>query len=224
MLLRFNKDQKYMVFDFESCHLNLVPGMGNLPWQCSFIICTKDKILEEYDLFPYWQNLNISKSAAAITRFTYENYALESTRCHRKYFKASGDTTSPKKALDLFERYLFDDSLLLVGHNILNFDIYIHNIWRHELNLKTNYNYINRCLDTNCLEKAITLQEKPDLNDLVSWQYRFTTFRKKNIKTSLGFLCKKYNIEVDDNLTHDGLYDVRLNYNLLKKQLLEIDL
>lgn len=223
MLLRFNKEQKYLLFDVETSHLNLIPSMGNLPWQCSFIVCTKDKILEEFDLFPYWENLKISKGAAAITRFTYENYALESTRCHRKYFKGES-TTPPRKALDLFERYLYDESIIPCGHNILGFDVYVHNVWRHELNLPTDYSYIPRCLDTNCIEKAILLQEKPNHDDLISWQWRFTTFRKRTMKTSLGFLCKKYGINVDEKLQHDSLYDIKLNYELLKKQLLEIDL
>ena len=45
-LLRYNNKQKYLIFDFETSNLNLV-SPSNRPWQLSFIIATKDKILEK---------------------------------------------------------------------------------------------------------------------------------------------------------------------------------
>ena len=42
-LLRFNKAQKYMIFDFETCSLNL-GSLENKPWQLAFLIIENDKI------------------------------------------------------------------------------------------------------------------------------------------------------------------------------------
>ena len=41
-LLRFKKDQKYLVFDYETCNLNL-GHLENKPWQIGFIICKGSK-------------------------------------------------------------------------------------------------------------------------------------------------------------------------------------
>ena len=47
-LLRFKKNQKYMVFDFETCNLNLV-SEENKPWQLAFLIYEGDKLIESND-------------------------------------------------------------------------------------------------------------------------------------------------------------------------------
>ena len=47
-LLRFKKDQKYLVFDYETCNLNL--GLdSNKPWQLGFLTCKGNRILEKFD-------------------------------------------------------------------------------------------------------------------------------------------------------------------------------
>ena len=47
-LIRFKKDQKFLVFDYETCNLNL-GSFNNKPWQIGYIICDKNKILERYN-------------------------------------------------------------------------------------------------------------------------------------------------------------------------------
>ena len=37
-LLRFKKNKKYIVFDYETCGLNLA-SLDNKPWQLAFLIC-----------------------------------------------------------------------------------------------------------------------------------------------------------------------------------------
>ena len=57
-LLRFRKDQKYLIFDYETCNLNLVAG-DNKPWQLAFIVAQGDKVLEKQDYWLKWDDLNV---------------------------------------------------------------------------------------------------------------------------------------------------------------------
>ena len=49
-LLRFKKSQKYIIFDYETCHLNL-GSEENKPWQLSFIMADLNKIYEKKDYY-----------------------------------------------------------------------------------------------------------------------------------------------------------------------------
>jgi len=44
-MLRFNKEQKYICFDFETCHLNLLDD-SNKPWQLSYLIAKGSNIIK----------------------------------------------------------------------------------------------------------------------------------------------------------------------------------
>ena len=130
-LLRFNKDQKYIVFDFETCNLNLA-SLDNKPWQLAFIVAQGNKILEKHDYYIAWDDLKISAEAAKITGFS-----------RSKYDKQKKD---PKEVLSHFEKYLYDEDYINLGHNIFGFDIYIHNIFRKNLGIPSDYSYINLSL------------------------------------------------------------------------------
>ena len=43
-LLRFNKNQNYLFFDFETCSLNL-GSLDNKPWQLGYMVINKGKIV-----------------------------------------------------------------------------------------------------------------------------------------------------------------------------------
>ena len=51
-LLRFKKDLKFVIFDFETCNLNLL--QDNDPWQLSFSVNEGSRVTDEDDLFPWW--------------------------------------------------------------------------------------------------------------------------------------------------------------------------
>ena len=72
-LLRFNKSQKYLIFDFETCNLNLASSR-NKPWQLAFLICNGNNILESKDFYIKWDDLQVSKDAAKITGFKRAKY------------------------------------------------------------------------------------------------------------------------------------------------------
>ena len=209
-LLRFNKRQKFIIFDYETCNLNLA-SEENKPWQLSFIIEDQNKILQEYDYFIKWDDLNISKDAAKITGFS-----------RSKYDKLA---VCPQKVLDHFESFLYNKDYIPVGHNVLGFDVYIHNIHRKLLKKNADYSYINKIIDTNCLAKGIAKNLTKPLNKgLTSWQYSLNHLVERGLRTSLQMCAKKYKIDFDPSKLHDALYDININYEVFKKQLWEVEI
>ena len=209
-MLRFKKDQKYICFDFETCHLNLLDS-DNKPWQLSYLIAKGNNIIEEVDNYLYWPDLKMSKEAAQITNFNYNTYKSKAV--------------DPEKPLAKFESYLFDKDYIIVGQNLLGFDIYIHNIYRRLLNKKTDYSYVSRIIDTNCIAKAIKKQLQPPKDiDLILWQFKLNSFYEKGMRTSIKTQLKEYKIDFDENMLHNSLYDVNMNFEIFKKQIWQIEI
>jgi DNA polymerase III epsilon subunit-like protein len=209
-LLRFKKNQKYLIFDYETCNLNL-NHYSNKPWQLGFIIAKGSKVINKYDFYLSWDDLKMSKEAERITQFSKS-----------KYDKLKQDS---KKCLNEFEKYLYDEEYLIVGHNILGFDVYMHNIHRALLGLKSDYSYINRILDTNCLARGIKNDIAFSKNDsIISYQYKLHHLRTRGIKTNLKQLCKDYSLEFDDKKLHEALYDVEKTFEVLNKILWQLEI
>lgn len=209
-MLRFNKDQKYICFDFETCHLNLLDD-SNKPWQLSYIIAKGSHIQKEVDNYIFWPDLNISEGAKLVTHFD-----------ERKYHSLAAD---PKDILSTFEDYLYDPDYLIIGQNLLGFDVYIHNIYRRLLGKKPDFSFVKRIIDTNCIAKAI----KKDLKiqkevDFTCWQYKLNDFREKGLKTSIKAQLKDYKIDFDENMLHNSLYDVQMNFKIFQKQIWQIEI
>ena len=72
-MLRYNKKQKYICFDFETCSLNLTSS-DNKPWQLSYIIAEGNKIIKEQDCYIHWPDLKLSPEARKITKFNDAKY------------------------------------------------------------------------------------------------------------------------------------------------------
>ena len=209
-LLRFNFDQDYCFFDKETENLNLVNG--NRPWQLAYLTAKGQKITGKFDKYLRWPDINVSPEAAKITGFKKE-----------KYLDLAED---PKKVLKEFDEFILDNKYYVCGHNILGFDVYMYNVIRKELGLPTNYSFIDRCIDTNCLAKAIKFEVRyeKDVIDFISWQYKLTEYRKRGVKTNLQQLCKEYDIDFDPSFLHNALYDIEKNFEVFWKQLWEIEI
>lgn len=209
-MLRFNKDQKYICFDFETCHLNLLDN-SNKPWQLSYLIAKGNNIIKEVDNYIYWPDLKLSEDAKFVTHFD-----------ERKYHSLAAD---PKDILFSFEEYIYDNDYLIIGQNLLGFDVYIHNIYRKLLGFNTNFSYVDRIIDTNCIAKAIKKNLKPQRDcDFTFWQYRLNDFREKGLKTSIKTQLKEYKIDFDENMLHNSMYDVQMNFKIFQKQLWQIEI
>ena len=209
-MLRFNKEQKYICFDFETCHLNLLDS-NNKPWQLSYLIAKGSQINKEVDNYVYWPDLKLSKGAQEVTHFD-----------ERKYHSLASD---PKDVLLAFEEYLYDEDYLIIGQNLLGFDVYIHNIYRKLLGKKTDFSYTKRIIDTNCIAKAIKKNLTPPKgNDFITWQYKLNDYREKGLKTSIKAQLKDYKIDFDENMLHNSMYDVKMNFKIFQKQIWQIDI
>lgn len=208
-LLRYNKNQKFLLFDFETMHLNL--ATGNFPWQCAFLIATQYQILEQHNIYINWgKKLKVSRDAARITGFNPELVKREGL--------------DPLEAYKKFRTYLDNPQLIVVGHNILSFDTYVERIWAQEVGESHSWDYLNRAIDTNCLAKAIKKNIKPDMENFLAWQYRLTSLIESGLKTSLSTLTKEYNIETNAKDFHKGDKDIIYNLEIFKKQIREIEI
>ena len=84
-LLRFRKNQKYIVYDFETEGLNL---RYSKPWQLGFIIAEGKKVKESYDLYIDFEDLNISDDARRLTGFSdtvYNETLLEKFKKYKQF-------------------------------------------------------------------------------------------------------------------------------------------
>lgn len=209
-LLRFNKKQKYLIFDFETCNLNLA-SPDNKPWQLAFIIAEGSKIVDKFDYYIHWDDLNISKDAEKITGFSWSTYKKRATNA--------------QKVLDHFEEFLYNEDYINLGHNIFGFDIYIHNIFRRLLNKSTDYSYLSRSIDTLSIAKAIEKEIPYDKSsDRSIFQLKLNSFRERGMSLNLAACCKKYEIPFDPSKLHDALYDITKNFEFFNKMLWKIEI
>lgn len=209
-LLRFNKEQKYLIWDVESCNLNL-GWAENKAWQLGFVVAQNNKILEEHDFFIKWTPLPIGEGAARVTRFDKNLYESKAQ--------------DPLKVLQFFEKYLYDPQYRIIFHNGLRFDVFLHNIFRRNLGLDSDYSYISRAIDTNAIARAVKMNIKYNKNeDFIAFQYKMLSFKKKGLKTNLTALGNEYKIPFDYESLHLASSDVILNGLIFQKLIWQIEI
>ena len=209
-LLRFKPHQKFVVFDCETCNLNLL-DVKNVPWQWAWRVCTLKEVISEHNYFVQWPEIPISKEAALITGF-YQRRIDEQGK-------------PPAQVLEELEKYIYDPQYLLIAHNALNFDVYLHQIHRKLMGKRVNYDYLPRLLDTNALARAWRLNSQPrEGEDLLAYQYKFANLYVKGLKTSLKVLAPEFNIEYDAKSAHDALYDVEVLHKIWQQLVYKIEI
>ncbi len=205
-LLRFKYRQKYVVFDTETEGLNLVKTR---PWQISWIVVEGNKIISRHNHLLRWENLQVSEGAARITGFSIEEYERRA-ECPKKIFKE-------------FAKVLYDEEYLIIGQNVLGFDVFMINVWRKLLGLPSDYSYIKRIIDTRALATGIFKNILPNHDNLLAWQYRMLNIRERGLKTSQSVLLKHYGIPHDPAKLHDALYDNEMCFQVFLKQIYDIE-
>lgn len=206
-LLRFNKTAKFCIFDFETEGLNL---FSSRPWQFSCVVGTQNEILREHNLFIKWPDLNMSKDAAIITRFNQQ--------------QVNSLGKDPKEVLTIINQE-FESADWIGGHNILGYDIHLYRRYCERMGVKP-IEIERKLIDTMACGKGIKLEipYKPG-EDFLIYQIRLVNeiVAKKGFATLLTF-AKKYDIKLDETKLHDALYDVRVNFEVLKRMLWEIEI
>ena len=207
-LLRFKFNQKYIIFDTETEGLNLV---SSKPWQIAWIEAVGKKVIDKQNRFIYWDDLNVSNDAAKITGFNKSTY-----------LKKAED---PKKVWGEFSKKLYDPEYIIVGQNILGYDIYILNVLARLIGEKINFDFIRRCIDTSALEKAIVKENKSiSIDERTSLMIKYLNYRERGLKTNQKHQLQKYEIDFNENLLHDALYDIEKNYEIVLKQIQQIEI
>lgn len=199
-LKRYQPDRRYWVGDFETTGLNL---FDSKPWQVAWLVADAKNVYEREEHYIWWEGLQVSAQAAAITRF---NYAVYKDRAE-----------DPHKVLARLEERLYDTSLDVVGQNFF-YDGYIHNTLRRLCGKQPDYSWMTRMYDTNCLSKAYRKGWQPDNDNFLAWQFKMTSIHER-LKTKLQTMCEEFGIPFDPYRAHEALYDVdmtRLLYEALK--------
>lgn len=205
-LLRFQKNQKYLILDTETEGLNLVKSR---PWQCAWILAEGRNVIDKQDRYIKWDEINVSEGAAKITGFSYDEYERRAE--------------NPAKVWKDLAKYLFDPEYIIIGQNILGFDVYMLNVWLKGMNQKSDYSYLPRVIDTKSLSTAIFKNILPDKNNFLSWQYKLLNHKEKGLKTSQARMLKHYNIPHDPKKLHDALYDIEMTFQIFLKQIYDIE-
>lgn len=210
-LLRFNDNQLYLIMDLETCNTNLC--MDNWPWQLGFIVTNGKEILEKHNYYIFWENIQnkIGAGAKKHTKFDYNKYI--------------SNARPQNEVLDIFEKYLYNDEYIRLGHNIFNFDIFIHNFWRKVNNKPTDWSYLGKALDTDAIARAWKLGIKSIKSDeWLACMFKYGGYKQKGMKTNLTSLGKELGIEFDYDNLHDACFDVHLNWLIWNQLMHRIDI
>lgn len=208
-LLRYKTDQKYIIFDFETESLRL--HTKNRAWQLGYLLIENGRIVKSCNKYLWWDDLRVSEGAAKATRFNYDDYKIKAE--------------DPEPILIEFNNILSNPEYIKIGHNLLNFDVYINNIMLLELGKNRNFNYLNNLIDTNSLSKMIKLGIKSvDKEKWYETFLKFSNYIEKGLKTSLTTIGKENNIEANYEHLHNADEDIKLNYEVFKKLIWQIEI
>lgn len=208
-LLRFDDNQLYFLWDGETSHLNLLHD--NYIWQLGFVVFNNKEIIEKKQFYIFHENFKISDDAARVTRFNWDVYKK--------------NAQPQKEVFDLFESYLYDPKYIVMGHNLMSFDIHCHCQWRRLNNMRPDWSYLPRLIDTNCVAKAIELGIKSiKPSERLEMMFKLSNFVQKGMKTNLTSYGKKLGIDWNYDSLHEALSDVCLNKAIWDKMKLMINI
>ncbi len=195
-LLRHKFDNLFFAcLDFETEGLSLYHAR---PWSVAWNLYKGQQLLESHSYFLKWSDLKVSADAARVTGFNPQLVDKEGK--------------DPREILSLFEKYLYNPEIHLVGANLLGYDVYVHNTWRRSLGLNGDYSYISRVYDTVALSRGLKMNLKPEKG--IGWQYKLINTKFKGVSNSA--MAKHFNIKVDELKLHGADYDVILSWEVFK--------
>ena len=177
----------------------------NLPWQIAMLKVKGDDIIDSKNYYIKWdRDLNVSKEAARITRF--------SAKTHKDI------GINYKEVFPTIKDWL-ESCDYIVGHNLLGFDIYL----LRDFYKKMGEDYkplMPKILDTLAIARGIKSGELYKNNkSFLEYQYKMINYIRKGMRTSLSALGKENEIDHDYDSLHDALVDLELNlkvWNYLK--------
>ena len=211
-LLRYSRDQLYMGWDKETEGLNL---FYSKPWQIAWMVAKQGVMGEMNDRYPYFDDLKLSRGAAAVTRFNYQEY--------------KDKATDARQVLEDFDKDFLNPDIIKFGHNVISLDIPVYFTFRRALGMPVNLDIFenNIFLDTNNLMKAHKKRIKiPPVRskEFLNFNFQMANFHERNLKTNLALTGKEMGINFDYDSLHRGNNDVVLNKLVLDKMLWMIEI
>jgi|TARA_R100000995_G_C3463124_1_gene114208 DNA polymerase III epsilon subunit-like protein len=200
-------NQKYLVFDTETEGLNL---HSSKTWQLSWIVCQGKNVIETHDKFIKHKELNIPEVVRKLTGFDWDKYNQKAE--------------SLISVWSQFEQYLFDPQYIVVGQNLLGFDVYMISHLQRMLGQEPDYSYLPRIYDTRALGKAYREELDKPKRDFLGWQYKIMNDRSLKAKVSQNQLLKFFDIDFEEDKLHDALYDIKMCYEIFLKLKKHMDL
>jgi DNA polymerase III epsilon subunit-like protein len=199
-------NQKYLIIDTETDGLRLTDVK---PWQIAWSLAEGNRITKVYNEYLDFPDLQINDTIAKLTGFNWQQYN-----------KRKKD---PKEVWNSLRKDLFDSDRIVVGQNLLGFDIFVIASLQKHLGEDPDYSYINRIYDTRPLGKAYKENlTKPTSGDFLSWQYKVIHDRSLKAKSSQLFQLKNLGIDFDESKLHDAEYDIEMTFKIfleLKKRM-----
>lgn len=198
-------NQKYIIFDTETEGLNL---HYSRPWQLSWLVAQGNKVIETHDEYIDYPDLQVSDLIMKLTGFSWNNY--------------NAKKRPPKEVWNKFKSYLYDPQYVIVGQNLLGFDVYMLATLQRLLAEDIDYSYLDRIYDTRCLGKAFREKLDKPKDDLLAWQYKIMHDRSLKSKVSQIQQLKFFGIEFDENRLHEAVYDCNMCFKVfleLKKNM-----
>lgn len=207
-LLRYQDNQKYILWDVETEGLNLARAR---PWQIAYAVCSNKGIESINVRYPLWNDLAVSDEAAKVTRFDMKNYLQ---------LAEPADVV-----LKDFESLIYDPAYLNLGHNIIGYDHYVLRTWRALCGRTLDWSPISRAIDTLCLARAYRFGIMPDRSNLLAWQYKMLTIRSKakGMGASLGAMAREFSIDYDERQAHDAKYDCQVNHGVFNRLIWQVE-
>lgn len=221
-LLRYEYNQRYLVWDFESVSLGLCRGGDDLiqsPWQLGWSLYEGRSLIEQCEEYIFWPDLiqkmnRWGKAARCINGFD-----------EIKYKELASD---PTKILDRFEKHLYNKSVISITANGYGFDYALHNIYRGFIDRPTDYSYMRNHADIQVIYKAnyLGLPIPPiGTDEFLAFSIKMSEFHTKNLKPNLAFLCKTYNVPYDSARHHkEASYDCEISFNVFQEMISKIDI
>ena len=122
-------NQKYLIIDTETDGLRLT---NVKPWQIAWSLADGSRITKVYNEYLDFPDLEISDTIAKLTGFNWQEYN------RRK--------KPPEVVWELLKKDLFDSNRIVVGQNLLGFDIFVIASLQKYLGQIPDYSYINRII------------------------------------------------------------------------------
>ena len=208
-LLRYKK-HKRIVFDTETCHLNLYPK-HNFPWSLAYAIVEDEKVVKESESYIWKEDLKISKEAAQITRFNFNEYKVKARPANEVY--------------EEFAKYYYDPEYLIVGTNTY-FDWHMVRCLEDYLGIKNNTDLNDRIYCTHALFKGLKLNLTPPKNkeDFVLFQFNLLNFVRKGLKSGIKASAEHFGIYYDPMVHHNALADVKYSNQIFNQLLWKMEI